>query len=103
MPDPKFLQYRAEDHARARDNPYIRDMVEYIETERVRGTLAVLIDLRERKFEEAHFKLAKVDAFGDLIDRFYAADAPEEAPETEEEWHDPAMPESMRGKDARTE
>lgn len=100
MPDPKFLQYKAEDHERARDSTYIRDFVEYVESERTAGAAAVLEDLRTREFERAYFKLAKVDALGALIERFYPTDAVEEAPQTDEEWHDPAMPIALRGNHA---
>lgn len=96
---PKFLLLKEEEHAAARRSEYVAALVEYVEFEQTEAIKAVLHHVRDRKFDEATFKLAKADALGNLIDQFWKTD-PAAVAEDDEEFVDPAMPPSVRRRDA---
>ncbi len=100
---PRFLQYRAADHAAARATEYIRDLVEYVEYEQNQAITAVLHAVRKRDLDESSYALAKSDAMGALVDQFWKEDPIVMSTDEEEEFVDAAMPPSARSHHVRSE
>jgi hypothetical protein len=105
MADPQFLDFKEADHRAGRALPYVAALIEWIEREQTQGTIAVLQAVRDDKHQEARYLLAKVDAFGDIVNRCFEKDPPPEPDNSDDEFIDPATPPSARGgqKNARKE
>lgn len=94
MDRPRFLAYTEEDHAQARSIPYVADLIDWVAYEQQEAQRAVMYLLRADAIPQAKQALAKHDAMGEFVARFWMKDpAP---PEQEEQFVDPALPESAR-------
>jgi predicted PolB exonuclease-like 3'-5' exonuclease len=103
MDAPRFLAYPEADHETARELPYIKDLVSWLEYEQREAGKAVLHCVRARDFDKAFFLQAKADALNDVIAQFWKRDAA--LPDLEpEDFDHPNLPLAARkNPNARTE